>query len=89
MKRLSQLTGYFFPDGPAHSFTSVKQSVEFIDKQINPKQKLAVELTKNSSLQQLPNVKIFAKRQTQSTRDEELGRKKVIEAVFRERGLIV
>jgi hypothetical protein len=49
---------------------------------------LADELTTKESLKSLPNIKIFTTRRTRSHDDEELGRKKTIEAELRERGLI-
>ena len=56
---------------------------------VQPKpKKLAEHLADNESLLDLPNVKIFAKRQKPSDKDEELGRKKVIENELRARGLI-
>jgi hypothetical protein len=55
----------------------------------NPKpKKLADFLVADASLQSLPNVKIFPKKQKPSHKDEELGRKKLIDAELRERGLI-
>ncbi|KAL1986805.1 hypothetical protein VTN96DRAFT_5458 [Rasamsonia emersonii] len=89
LKRFAQLTGYHFPDPVVSSITSVKQAIEYLQGIINPPpKKLAEQLVKKDSLKNLPNVKIYTKRYTRSHEDEELGRKKVIEAELRKRGLI-
>jgi len=63
--------------------------VDLILKTLNAKPtKLAEQLFNKTSLQKRSNVKIFAKKQKASDRDEEMGRKKVIEAELRNRGLI-
>lgn len=63
--------------------------MDLILKTLNPKPiKLADQLFNKTSLQSRSNVKIFAKKQRSSNRDEEMGRKKVIEAELRARGLI-
>ncbi|KAL2218017.1 ribosomal subunit 39S-domain-containing protein [Thermoascus aurantiacus ATCC 26904] len=89
LKRLSQLTGHYFPDPVIHSIKTVKQAVEYIQRVVNPPpKKLAPQLAANQALKSLPNVKIYLKRRRPSDIDEELGRKKVIEAELRARGLI-
>ncbi|ODM17172.1 hypothetical protein SI65_07571 [Aspergillus cristatus] len=88
LKRFSQLSGHF-PDPTLHSISNVKEVVDLILKTLNPKPtKLADQLFNKTSLQNRSNVKIFAKKQKASDRDEEMGRKKVIEAELRARGLI-
>lgn len=63
--------------------------MQYIQKALEPKpKKLAEHLAGSHRLQNLANVKVFAKRQKRSDRDEELGRKKVIANELRERGLI-
>ena len=58
-------------------------------KETAPKpRKLVEHLLANDTLQSLPNVKIFAKRQKPWHKDEELGRKKLIDAELRRRGLV-
>ncbi|PYH43415.1 mitochondrial 54S ribosomal mL50 protein [Aspergillus saccharolyticus JOP 1030-1] len=89
LKRFSQLTGHFFPDPAVHSITTVQQVVDYVQNLAKPKpKKLAEYLANNPRYQSMPNVKVFAKRQKRSDRDEELGRKKLIEAELRARGLI-
>ncbi|PLB54264.1 hypothetical protein P170DRAFT_431892 [Aspergillus steynii IBT 23096] len=89
LKRFSQLSGHYFPDPAVHSISSIKQALQHIQTALNPKpKKLAEHLASSNRLQNLPNVKVFAKRQKRSDRDEELGRKKVIAQELRERGLI-
>ncbi|GIK04185.1 hypothetical protein Aspvir_008263 [Aspergillus viridinutans] len=88
LKRLSQLSGHYFPDPVMHSISTVKQAVEYLEGVVNPKPtKLADQLANNPELQHLPNVKLFTKRQTALNKDEELGRKKIIESELRARGL--
>lgn len=62
--------------------------MEYLDKKGEqaPK-KLAVTLAESSTLQKLPNVKIFNRRQTPAHKDQEVGRWKLIDAELRERGL--
>lgn len=63
--------------------------MDYINTVLNPKPtKLADHLVNKDELQSLPNVKIFSKKQRSMDRDEELGRKKVIEAELRARGLL-
>lgn len=90
LKRFSQLSGHYFPDPTLHSISTVKQAVDYIQKtMIMPKPtKLADQLANKGSIQNRSNVKVFAKRQKPSDRDEELGRKKVIGEELRARGLI-
>ncbi|PKX90837.1 mitochondrial 54S ribosomal mL50 protein [Aspergillus novofumigatus IBT 16806] len=89
LKRLSQLSGHYFPDPVMHSISTVKQAVEYLEGVVNPKPtKLADQLVNNPELQHLPNVKLFTKRQTALHKDEESGRKKIIESELRARGLI-
>ncbi|KAL3478235.1 ribosomal subunit 39S-domain-containing protein [Aspergillus californicus] len=88
-KRFSQLTGQYFPDPVIQSVTSVKRALGYLQKELTPKpKKLADHLTVSESLQSLSNVKIFAKKQKPWHNDEALGRKKLIDAELRERGLI-
>ncbi|EIT79620.1 hypothetical protein AO1008_04648 [Aspergillus oryzae 100-8] len=89
LKRFSQLSGHYLPDPVVHSVATVGQVVEYVQSVLNPKpKKLADYLANSQGLQNLPNVKVFAKKQKPMDRDEELGRKKVIEAELRSRGLI-
>ncbi|KAF7168519.1 hypothetical protein CNMCM5623_001539 [Aspergillus felis] len=89
LKRLSQLSGHYFPDPVMHSISTVQQAVEYLEGVVNPKPtKLADQLANNPELQHLPNVKLFTKRQTALHKDEELGRKKIIESELRARGLV-
>ncbi|OJJ66688.1 hypothetical protein ASPBRDRAFT_137342 [Aspergillus brasiliensis CBS 101740] len=89
LKRFSQLSGHFFPDNIVHQISSVKQAVDYVQGQLNPKpKKLAEILEKNDRLQSLPNIKVFSKRQTRLHRDDEMGRRKIIEAELRSRGLL-
>lgn len=53
-----------------------------------PHAKLASRLKTPGTVHLLPNVKIDKKRQTLDDEDEELGRKKLIEAEFAARGLL-
>lgn len=63
--------------------------MDYVHTVLNPKPtKLADQLATKDDLQSQPNVKIFSKKQRSMDRDEELGRKKVIEAELRARGLI-
>ncbi|KAE8374954.1 ribosomal subunit 39S-domain-containing protein [Aspergillus bertholletiae] len=89
LKRFSQLSGHYLPDPVIHSLATVGQAVEYVHSALNPKpKKLADYLANSQGLNNLPNVKVFAKKQMPMDRDEELGRKKVIEAELRSRGLI-
>ncbi|KAL1968531.1 hypothetical protein VTN77DRAFT_1741 [Rasamsonia byssochlamydoides] len=89
LKRFAQLTGYHFPDPVISSIKTVKQAIEYIEQVINPPpKKLADQLAMKGSLKNLPNVKIYRTRRTKTHEDEELGRKKIIEAELRRRGLI-
>ncbi|KAF7180488.1 hypothetical protein CNMCM7691_009779 [Aspergillus felis] len=89
LKRLSQLSGHYFPDPVMHSISTVQQAVEYLEGVVNPKPtELADQLANNPELQHLPNVKLFTKRQTALHKDEELGRKKIIESELRARGLV-
>ncbi|KAE8152531.1 ribosomal subunit 39S-domain-containing protein [Aspergillus avenaceus] len=96
LKRFSQLTGHYFPDPVINSISSVREAIQYVGGELSLKslkldakpQKLGPQLTASKTLQDLPNVKVFEKRQKRVDRDEELGRKKVIEAALRERGLI-
>ncbi|KAL6234667.1 hypothetical protein BDW75DRAFT_240883 [Aspergillus navahoensis] len=89
LKRFSQLSGQYFPDPAVESITSVKQVMAHVLKETAPKpKKLAEHLLADDTLQNLPNVKIFAKRQKPWHKDEELGRKKLIDAELRIRGLV-
>ncbi|RJE27358.1 Ribosomal subunit 39S [Aspergillus sclerotialis] len=89
LKRFSQLTGQRLSDSLISSATRVKHLVEYLDKKGEqaPK-KLAVTLAESSTLQKLPNVKIFKERQTPAHKDREVGRWKLIDAELRERGLV-
>ncbi|KAL2860908.1 mitochondrial 54S ribosomal mL50 protein [Aspergillus lucknowensis] len=89
LKRFSQLTGQYFPDPILHSISSVGQVIDHIKTELKPKpKKLADHLVGDDSLQSLPNVKVFVKKQKPWHKDEELGRKKLIDAELRERGLV-
>ncbi|KAL4972803.1 ribosomal subunit 39S-domain-containing protein [Aspergillus desertorum] len=89
LKRFSQLSGHYFPDPTIESITSVKQVMAYVLQETAPKpKKLAEHLLANDTLQGLPNVKIFARRQKPWHKDEELGRKKLIDAELRRRGLV-
>ena len=82
------LSGQFLPDNIIHGSATVGQTVDYLIHKYNKPKKLAEELSLNTTLQQLPNLKIFPKRQNIMTKDEELGRGKVIQAELRERNLI-
>ncbi|EAW11823.1 mitochondrial 54S ribosomal mL50 protein [Aspergillus clavatus NRRL 1] len=89
LKRFYQLSGHFFPDPVMHSISTVQQAVEYAQGVTQPKPtKLADHLANNAKLQHLRNVKLFTKRQTALHKDEELGRRKIIESELRARGLI-
>ncbi|KAL2012742.1 hypothetical protein VTN00DRAFT_267 [Thermoascus crustaceus] len=89
LKRLSQLTGHYFTDPAIHSIRNVKQAVDYLNKAVNPPpKKLAPQLASNQALKSLPNVQVYLTKRKPSHTDEELGRKKVIEAELRARGLI-
>ena len=90
MKRLTQLTGHFLPDNIIHPSTNVGEIVDALHEKLHPSRprKLAAELAANKSVQQIQNLKIFPKRQTLYTRDEELGRQVLIEDALRERNLL-
>ncbi|KAL4881411.1 ribosomal subunit 39S-domain-containing protein [Aspergillus karnatakaensis] len=88
LKRYSQLTGHHFPDPVIEAASSVGDIVDHVLEVTKPKpKKLAQELAGNKSLRSLANVKVFEKRQGPIDRDEELGRKKFIQAELRKRGL--
>ncbi|PYI10557.1 hypothetical protein BO78DRAFT_393977 [Aspergillus sclerotiicarbonarius CBS 121057] len=89
LKRFSQLSGHFFPDNIVSQISTVKQAVDYIQGQLHPKpKKLAEHLENNKRLQAMPNIKIFSKRQTTLHRDDEMGRRKIIESELRARGLL-
>ncbi|KAL5337073.1 ribosomal subunit 39S-domain-containing protein [Aspergillus crustosus] len=88
VKRFSQLTGHHLPDPIIASARSIQNLMDHVLDITKPKpKKLAQELASDKSLKSLPNVKIFAKRQGPRDKDEELGRRKLIAAELRERGL--
>lgn len=63
--------------------------MEHLEKVLAPKpKKLAEHLTANDKLTTLSNVKIFVKKQKPFHKDREIGRKKVIDAELRKRGLL-
>jgi hypothetical protein len=70
---------------------NVQDLINYINKTVikPPPKKLAEELQANQELMNLPNVKIFAKRRTRMHADEEIGRKKLIDEAFEERGLLL
>lgn len=87
LKRMSQLSGHFFPDSALSSFKTVDNVLRFALWSLKPKpKKLSHILMQDEELRSLPNVKIFDRRQTAFDRDEELGRKKIIERELRARG---
>ncbi|PYH93502.1 hypothetical protein BO71DRAFT_399718 [Aspergillus ellipticus CBS 707.79] len=89
LKRFSQLTGHYFPDPVIHQISTVQQAVAYVQGELKPKpKKLAEHLAENEGLQGMPNVKIFGKRRTTLHKDDEMGRKKIIEAELRARGLL-
>ncbi|KAL2857817.1 glucosidase II beta subunit-like protein-domain-containing protein [Aspergillus pseudoustus] len=89
LKRFSQLTGHFFPDPVIHQLSSVQQVIKHSQGELNPKpKKLAEHLVADASFQSLPNVKIFAKKQKPWHKDEELGRKKLIDAELHVAGMV-
>ncbi|OJJ42971.1 hypothetical protein ASPZODRAFT_75413 [Penicilliopsis zonata CBS 506.65] len=89
LKRFAQLSGHFFPDPTIHSITTVQQALEYVHSVNNPKpKKLAHQLAASAELQDLSNVKVFLTRRRAAHRDEELGRKKIIDAELRARGLM-
>jgi hypothetical protein len=88
LKRLSQLTGHFIPDSAIASITNIQHAIDYLETLVKPKpKKLAQQLMTNKELQNIPNVQVFQSRRTRIHQDEELGRRKVIEAGLRERGL--
>ncbi|PWY69571.1 hypothetical protein BO70DRAFT_365844 [Aspergillus heteromorphus CBS 117.55] len=89
LKRFSQLSGHYFPDPIMQQISTVKQAVAYAQGELNKKpKKLAEYLAEDQRLLSLPNVKIFDKRRTTLHRDDEMGRKKIIEAALRARGLL-
>ncbi|KAE8349245.1 ribosomal subunit 39S-domain-containing protein [Aspergillus coremiiformis] len=89
LKRFSQLSGHLIPDHVANSLATVEHVMNYVSSVPNPKRKnLACFLAEGQELQQLPNVKVFTKKQNRSHKDQELGRKKLIDAELRARGLI-
>lgn len=69
--------------------SSVKQIVDYIHRSLAPKPtKLADQLARKGGVQNRPNIKVFARKQKLSDRDEELGRKKIIGAELRARRLL-
>lgn len=89
LKRFSQLTGHYFPDPTIESISTVQHVMSHVNKETAPKPKKLIDhLEANEELQSLPNVKIFGKKQKPWHQDEELGRKKIIDAELRARGLI-
>ncbi|KAL4808476.1 ribosomal subunit 39S-domain-containing protein [Aspergillus unguis] len=89
LKRFYQLTGHYFPDVTIGSLTTVAQVIDHIEKALAPKpKKLADHLVGNEKLTSLPNVKISVKKVKPFMKDQELGRKKLIDAELRARGLI-
>ncbi|KAL2828752.1 glucosidase II beta subunit-like-domain-containing protein [Aspergillus cavernicola] len=91
LKRFSQLSGHYFPDHVIPSLTSVRHVLGHARNDVAPKpKKLADHLVSNETLQTLPNVKIFTKKQRPWHKDEELGRKKLIDAELRrEKPLVI
>jgi len=88
LKRLSQLTGHFIPDSAIASITNIQHAIDYLETLVKPKpKKLAQQLMTNKELQNIPNVQVFQSRRTRIHQDEELGRRKIIEAGLRERGL--
>ncbi|KAI9375436.1 ribosomal subunit 39S-domain-containing protein [Aspergillus egyptiacus] len=89
LKRFAQLTGHYFPDPVIQSFSSLQQVMDHIQQALAPKpKKLAEQLIVDESLHSIPNVKVFPGKVRPWDVDEELGRKKLIDAELRERGLI-
>lgn len=89
LKRFSQLTGHYLPDPTLESITTVQHVMSHVTKETAPKPKKLIDhLEANEQLQSLPNVKIFGKTQKSWHQDEELGRKKIIDAELRARGLV-
>ncbi|RAK99718.1 mitochondrial 54S ribosomal mL50 protein [Aspergillus ibericus CBS 121593] len=89
LKRFSQLSGHYFPDNIVSQITNVKHAMQYIQGQLHPKPtKLAEQLENDKQLQTLSNVKVFSKRQTTLHRDDEKGRRKLIESELRARGLL-
>ncbi|KAL4865961.1 hypothetical protein BDV12DRAFT_187774 [Aspergillus spectabilis] len=81
VKRFSQLAGHHLPDPVIESAASIQNIIDHVLNVTKPKpKKLAQELAANKGLTGLPNVKVFAKRQGPRDKDEELGRRKLIEA---------
>ncbi|KAL4956954.1 ribosomal subunit 39S-domain-containing protein [Aspergillus filifer] len=89
LKRFTQLTGQRIPDVHVAEITKVKDILKYLNKELAPKpKKLGEHLAANQQLKALPNVKISVKKVKPSDRDEELGRKKIIDAELRRRELI-
>ncbi|KAL4797295.1 ribosomal subunit 39S-domain-containing protein [Aspergillus venezuelensis] len=89
LKRFTQLTGHRIPDVHVAEMTKVKDVLKYLNKELAPKpKKLGEHLALSQKLRALPNVKISVKKVRPSDRDEELGRKKIIDAELRRRELI-
>jgi len=89
LKRLSQLTGHFIPDSVIPSINNAKHTIDYLETLVKPKpKKLAQQLMTNTELQNIPNIQVSQSRRTRIHQDEELGRRKIIEAGLRERGLL-
>lgn len=89
LKRLSQLTGHFIPDSAIASINNVQHAIDYLETLVKPKpKKLAQQLMTDTDLQNIPNIQVSQSRRTRIHQDEELGRRKIIEAGLRERGLL-
>ena len=88
LKRISQLSGYLFPDPVLPSLNTVSDAINYLDRASKPKpKKLAGLLDQRQDLAELPNVRIAKKQLRQVDREREVGRLKVIEKELERLGL--
>ncbi|CRG89792.1 hypothetical protein PISL3812_06831 [Talaromyces islandicus] len=88
LARMAQITGHYVPDSELVHMTTVKQVVDYLEQAIAPRKKLADELSALPERQGIPNLTVKFSRYTKADHDRDVGRRKVIEAALRERGLL-
>ena len=88
LKRTTQLLGLRIPDPQIISIKDAASLLDVLLIKSKPK-KLSEELFEGGRLDGLKNLQVFERRYSNSQRDEELGRMKVIEREFLRRGLPV
>ncbi|KAL4944215.1 hypothetical protein BDV06DRAFT_210424 [Aspergillus oleicola] len=89
LKRFTQLTGHRIPDPLVAEIKTVQDLLNYLNKELALKpKKLGEHLVANQKLTSLPNVKISVKKVKPHQKDEEMGRKKIIDAELRKRGLV-